>query len=45
VAIASASFIAAKETLLEPGDVESVAAPDAALADVGFCLVGTLVQY
>jgi hypothetical protein len=42
----TATFIAASETVLEPGDMLSVVAtatPDATLADVGFNLVGMLV--
>jgi hypothetical protein len=41
-----ADFVAATETVLEPGDVVSVVAPatpDAGLADIGFALAGTLV--
>jgi hypothetical protein len=42
----SATFIAASETVLDPGDVLSViapASPDATLADLGFTLAGALV--
>lgn len=42
---AAATFIAASETILDPGDVLSVVAPtspDATLADVGFTLAGAL---
>jgi hypothetical protein len=42
----TATFIAASETVLEPGDVLSVIAPptpDATLADVGFSLARSLV--
>ena len=42
----SATFIAAAETVLEPGDVLNVTAPptpDATLAYVGFTLAGTLI--
>jgi hypothetical protein len=41
----TATFIAATETVLEPGDVLSVVAPgspDATLSDVGFTLAGVL---
>jgi hypothetical protein len=43
---ATASFIAASETVLEPGDVLSVTAPptpDAMLAGIGFTLAGVLI--
>lgn len=42
----SATFIAASETVLEPGDVLSVTTPpnpDTTLADIGFTLAGVLV--
>ena len=42
----TASFVAASETVLEPGDILSVIAPsspDATLADIGFTLAGALV--
>lgn len=42
----TATFIAASETVLEPGDILSIVAtttPDATLADIGFALAGTLV--
>lgn len=42
---ATAIFVAASETILDPGDVLSVvapASPDATLADVGFTLAGAL---
>ncbi|MEX2647555.1 MAG: hypothetical protein WD673_00920 [Alphaproteobacteria bacterium] len=42
----TATFIAASEIVLEPGDVLGVvapASPDATLADVGFTLAGALV--
>ena len=45
-AAGTASFIAAAETVLEPGDVLSVVAaatPDVTLADIGFTIAGTLV--
>jgi len=41
----TATFIAASETILDPGDVLSVvapASPDATLSDLGFTLAGTL---
>lgn len=42
----TASFIAASETVLEPGDILSIVAPttpDATLADIGVTLAGALV--
>jgi hypothetical protein len=45
-AATTASFFAASETILEPGEILSViapATPDASLADIGFTLAGTLV--
>lgn len=43
----TATFMAASEAVLEPGDILSVIAPpapDATLADIGFTLAGTLVM-